>query len=181
MPGIYWILRNKLSPEFFDILTFNFEVWYWGFFKMINPGILDSDCRVRGIHRLETGNALNHPKGQILASCSQTNMQCWHWAKSGNRWYVCDELVFFCLHPLPSSWDVILTLFYLEHLRASQMPWKFQQLNDPFTYSWMLLWQLKTLKVTDGSLCRFPVTTLLTWKIFQLLSLPSNSYKDNPQ
>lgn len=121
--------------------------------------------------------ALNHPKGQIQASSYHTNMQCWSWAKSGNRWCVCDEPVYFCLYPLPSSWDVILTLFYLEQLRPSQMSWKSQQLNDYFTSSWLLLWQLKTLKVTDGSFCPFPITTLLTWKIFQLLSLLSNSYK----
>lgn len=92
---------------------------------------------------------------------------------------VCREPAFFCLCPLPFSWDVIFILFYVGQLRPSNLLWQFQQLNDHFTYWWVLLWQLHTIKVTKSSLCPFLTSTPLTWKIFQLLSLPSTSYKDN--
>lgn len=82
--------------------------------------------------------------------------------------------MFFCLCSLPSSWNVILTLFYVGQLRPSNTPWKFQQLNNHFTYWWALLWQLQTFKVTKSSFCPFPTPTSLTWKIFQAPFPPFN-------
>lgn len=98
-----------------------------------------------------------------------------------DRWFVYDESVFFnACNSLPSSWDVILTLFCLGEIEALPHALEVPINKDHFIYSWVLLWQLKTSKVTDSTFCPFPITTSLTWKIFQLLSLPLNSYKDNP-
>lgn len=88
--------------------------------------------------------------------------------------------LFLCMYPLPSSWDVTLTLFYLGAIEGLPNALEVPANKDHFIYSWMVLWQPKTPKVTDSSFCPFPITTSLTWKIFQLLSLSSNSYKDNP-
>lgn len=178
-----------------DILTLNFELWFWGFFKMVHLRILGVDClwkrnmlwsvlKHNDLYppRLETETIQITQKVRYFPTVSRLICSVDPGQSQGIvRWFVYDEPVFFlCLYTLPSSWDATLTLFYLGEIEGLPHALEVPVNKDHFIYSWVLLWQLKTSKVTDSTFCPLPITTSLTWKIFQLLSLPSNSFKDNP-